>query len=366
MAVLALLIWMSGRHGRLFCNSLCPVGTLLALVSRFALFRVVIDQEKCNLCAKCSVQCKAGCIHLKDRRVDFDRCVACFNCIPACPESGIGYRLAWRARLTVPKTPRQDSPLCKRGGEGDLIAPAGRNPLCPPLSEGGRPVSSRRMFLRRGLAWVIGFGGVAALSRAKDWPQNKRPTQIPVLKQHPVAPPGAGSIDRFNLACTACQLCVGACPTQVLQPSLLSYGWSGFLQPRMAYEVAYCTYECTRCGEVCPTDAIRPLTVEAKKRAKIGEVRLIEDNCIVVTEKTACGACAEHCPTQAVRMAPYEDGLTIPKLETAVCIGCGACEHACPVRPYRAIYVEGEPVHRVADAPRGEALDVVVPEEFPF
>jgi formate hydrogenlyase subunit 6/NADH:ubiquinone oxidoreductase subunit I len=234
------------------------------------------------------------------------------------------------------------------------------------LPKGGNLLVGRRSFLGTGVAWALGLAGFAAMSRAKDWPQNKRPTQVPVVKQHPVAPPGAVSTARFNLACTACQLCVGACPTQVLQPSLLTYGANGFLQPRMAYEVAYCTYECTRCGEVCPTDAIRPLAVETKKRAKIGEVNFIEDNCIVVTEKTACGACAEHCPTQAVHMAPYDEGLTIPKLETAVCIGCGACEHACPVRPYRAIYVEGEPLHRVADAPRGEALDVVVPEEFPF
>jgi len=94
--VLTLLAWMAARHGRLFCNTLCPIGTLLGLISRFALFRVMIDGEQCNLCAKCSLQCKAECIHLKDHRVDFDRCVACFNCIPACPESGIGYRLAWR------------------------------------------------------------------------------------------------------------------------------------------------------------------------------------------------------------------------------------------------------------------------------
>jgi formate hydrogenlyase subunit 6/NADH:ubiquinone oxidoreductase subunit I len=147
---------------------------------------------------------------------------------------------------------------------------------------------------------------------------------------------------------------------------MLSYGPSGFLQPHMAYETAYCTYECARCGQVCPTGAIRSLRVEDKKRVRVGTVHFIEDNCIVVTEKTACGACAEHCPTQAVHMVAYEGDLTVPELDTEICVGCGACEHVCPVRPHRAIYVDGEPMHQLAEAPRSEALKVKIPAEFPF
>lgn len=346
--LLTLLLWMAGRHGRLFCNSLCPVGALLGMVSRFAVLRIGIDRERCTLCASCALHCKAGCIHIKDQRIDFERCVACFDCVAACPESGIGYRPFWKER---------------RGGDQPV-----RRPKPPRRPEGERTLqdsrASRRGFLLRGTACLLGLAGVIA--NAKQWPKNKRPTLIPFVREHPVTPPGAGSTARFNDRCTACQLCVSACPTQVLQPSLLAYGMSGFLQPHMAYEVNYCTYECTRCGQVCPTDAIRPLPLAEKKRAKIGEVHFIKDNCIVVTEKTACGACAEHCPTQAVHMVAYQGDLTIPDLETAVCIGCGACEHACPVRPYRAIYVEGEPVHQVAKAPQNGALKVKVPDQFPF
>lgn len=360
LGVLGVLVWMAARHGRLFCNSLCPLGALLGLLSRLSLFQVAIDRDRCTLCAQCSVQCKAECIHLRDKRVDFDRCVACFNCIPACPESGIGYRLRLRRGEGRAQPARPTGPAVAKV-EDEPVALAESGVPQPSLASDGR-----RAFVR-GMAGVLSAGlGFAVLSRAKDWPQNRKPTLVPVVKQYPIAPPGAVSIARFNGACTACQLCVSACPTQVLQPSLLSYGAKGFLQPRMAYEVAYCSYECTRCGDVCPTDAIRPLSPEAKKTAKIGEVRFIEDNCIVVTEKTACGACAEHCPTQAVHMVPYEHDLTIPELDIAVCIGCGACEYACPVRPHRAIYVEGEPIHRVAEIPRGERLDVEVPEDFPF
>lgn len=130
--------------------------------------------------------------------------------------------------------------------------------------------------------------------------------------------------------------------------------------------MASCAYECIRCGEVCPTDAIRALDFEVKKLAKIGDVRFIEDNCIAVTEKTACGACAEVCPTQAVHMVPYAKELTLPELDTAICIGRGACEYACPTRPHRAIYVEGEPDHQIAEMPKNEELDFDVPVEFPF
>jgi ferredoxin-type protein NapF len=360
VVLLAGLLWMSARHGRLFCNTLCPLGTFLGLVSRVALFRVVIDADQCSLCARCSLQCKAECIHLRRKGVDFDRCVACFNCIPACPEAGIGYRLAWGPRAaTLGRRSR-------RSGQPPTSAAGFSLARTPEPGRGGPRSPARRAFLRRSAQGVFWGTGIAPMAGARDWPRNRLPTRVPVIKRSPVAPPGAGSITRFNAACTACQLCVSVCPTQVLQPSLLSYGAAGFLQPHMSYETAYCTYECVRCAEVCPTDAIRPLSVAEKKRSRIGTAHFIEDNCIVVTEKTACGACAEHCPTQAVHMIAYEAELTVPALAGELCIGCGACEHVCPVRPHRAIYVDGEPRHQPAEAPPSEVLEIEVPKAFPF
>jgi NAD-dependent dihydropyrimidine dehydrogenase PreA subunit len=138
------------------------------------------------------------------------------------------------------------------------------------------------------------------------------------------------------------------------------------MQPFMDYSVEYCNNECTKCGEVCPTGAILPLTVQDKKLEQIGKVVFIKEKCIVYTDKTACGSCSEHCPTQAVKMVPYENGLTIPETDNEICIGCGACEFACPVLPYTSIFVDGQAVHQVAKAPKQEELKVEEGDDFPF
>lgn len=157
-----------------------------------------------------------------------------------------------------------------------------------------------------------------------------------------------------------------ACPTGVLQPSFLEYGFTGMMQPFMDYSVEYCNFECLKCGEVCPTGAILPLTVEDKKLEQNGQVNFILEKCIVYTDNTSCGSCSEHCPTQAVKMVPYKSVLTIPEINKDICIGCGACEFACPVKPHTSIFVDGNAVHQVAKAPPEEVLKVETQEEFPF
>ena len=325
---LLLVAAMAVRHGRLFCNSLCPVGALLGLTSRLSLFKIRIDRGRCNTCAQCAVRCKAQCIDLKHKRVDFSRCVACFDCIPACPESGIGYCAAWSREAPAP----------------------------PPPTD-----RRRRLLLGGALAWAAGLSTphrwCEAAPAPSGAPRNLRPSRIPVIKTRAVAPPGVGTAARLNAICTACYLCVSACPTRVIQPALLAYGAKGLLQPHLDFGVGFCTHACVRCGEVCPTGAIRRLGAEPKKRVQMGQVQFIEDNCVVVTDRTACGACAEHCPTRAVFMVPYapEPRLTVPELDPEVCVGCGACEHACPVWPHKAIYVDGVAEQVLAQPPRETA-----------
>ncbi|HCV41938.1 MAG TPA: 4Fe-4S ferredoxin, partial [Bacteroidetes bacterium] len=169
----------------------------------------------------------------------------------------------------------------------------------------------------------------------------------------------------FTTTCTACHLCVTACPSQVLIPSFIEYGLTGMMQPRLDYRAAFCNYECTTCTEICPSGAILPVAQEQKKLTQFGTAKFLKDNCIVYTEEKECGACSEHCPTKAVRMVPYKK-LVAPEVKEDYCIGCGACEFACPTRPYKAIYVEGKSVHGLAKKPEVKKLDVKVQEDFPF
>lgn len=140
----------------------------------------------------------------------------------------------------------------------------------------------------------------------------------------------------------------------------------GLMQPVMDYHKGFCSYNCNICTEICPTNALMPLVLEAKKLTQIGKVIFIKDNCIVKTEKTACGACSESCPTKAVFMVPYEGNLVIPETNQDICIGCGHCEYACPTTPYKAIYIDGNPVHQVASKPVSTESEITTPEEFPF
>jgi ferredoxin len=326
----ALVIWLALYYGRLYCNTICPVGTLLGLLSRFSLFRIKMDRTSCTKCGKCSFACKANCIDIKKLQVDFSRCVACYDCIPVCDSNSIKYGPGWHK------------------GTDTMLTDA-----------------TKRRFIGQTMAYGLILSGLSKKVLAGRV-QETDPGLIPNHKEHPVSPPGSISLKHFNNRCTACHLCITACPTKVLQPSFLEYGFTGMMQPHMNYAVEYCNYECTICSEVCPTGAILPLTVEDKKLTQIGKVNLILDKCVVITDDTACGSCSEHCPTQAVRMVPYKDNLTIPEIHPDTCIGCGACEFACPVKPHTAIYVDGNAIHQVAKKPEFKELEHEVQEEFPF
>ncbi|MGN0852288.1 MAG: DUF1893 domain-containing protein [Kiritimatiellia bacterium] len=170
----------------------------------------------------------------------------------------------------------------------------------------------------------------------------------------PVAPPGAGSLSRFRLACVGCQLCVQTCPSHVLRPSLRA---EQYLQPEMGFEKGYCRPECTTCGEVCPTGAIRRIAVADKKNVHVGRVVWHATRCLAATSGVSCTSCERHCPVKAIVLVPtVENDRSAPKVpvvDTVRCIGCGACEHLCPARPLPALTVEGWETHREVK-PMGE------------
>ncbi|OUN58290.1 4Fe-4S binding protein [Alistipes sp. An66] len=314
--VIAVLAW---RNGRTWCNTVCPVGTLLGLLSRFSLFKPRFDVAKCNGCKLCARNCKASCIDPEAHTIDYSRCVACMDCLEHCRQGAISY--TWR-RSEAAVTPNP----AEKSGE----APAD---------------ASRRRFL--GVVGLMVGTALHAQEKKVDGGlaliEEKR---IP-KRATPLVPPGARSLRDFLTHCTACQLCVTVCPNRVLRPS---GDLMRLMKPEMSYERGYCRPECTKCSEVCPTNAIHLTEFCEKSSIQIGHAVWIPENCVVNTDGVSCNNCERHCPVAAIRMVPRNpddpQSPRIPTVDEARCIGCGACENLCPARPFSAIVVEGHEHHR--------------------
>lgn len=312
LLVLAFLAW---RNGRTYCNTICPVGTVLGFLSRFSLFRPVIDTSKCNGCGLCARNCKAACIDSKEHKIDYSRCVTCFDCIGKCTKGAISY--------TRRRSPEKSNAAKKE------------------------PDASRRQFLAVS-AVIAGTAAIKAKEKTVDGGLAAITEKEAPERKTRIVPPGALSIRNLKSHCTACQLCVSACPNGVLRPSS---DIATLMQPESSFERGYCRPECTRCSEVCPTGAIRPITRAEKSSIQTGHAVWVRKNCVPLTDGVECGNCARHCPSGAITMVPSrpgdENSPKIPVVNTERCIGCGACENLCPARPFSAIYVEGHERHRI-------------------
>ena len=304
------LVILAVRNGRTYCNTICPVGTLLSFFARFSFLKIHFNVDKCKNCSMCSKNCKAACIDYKTHTVDYSRCVTCGNCIDKCKFGALSYSFS----TTAKKDKAVDA--SKRSF---LLASA--------------LVSTAAMAQKKE---KLMDGGIAELEE-----------KVAPVRQTPLTPPGSLSYDNMAKRCTGCQLCVSECPNHVLRPS---NDLMHLMLPTMSYERGYCRPECTRCSEVCPAGAIKSLDDVEKSSIQIGHAVWIKKNCVVLTDEVECGNCARHCPSGAIEMVPLdennEESPMVPTINEAACIGCGACEYVCPARPFSAIFVEGHEVHR--------------------
>lgn len=321
MAVVTAMAWNGGRD---YCNIICPVGTILGYMSKYALLRPMIDASVCNGCRKCERNCKAKCINGREHKIDHTRCVACMDCIDNCSTGAIRYtwRRSGNLKSARPAEPDKDKGVSRRSFlvTGGILAGA----LAVKAVEDG--------------------DGALAVVKTKKAP----------LRATPIVPPGAKGLQHLSSHCTACQLCVRACPDGVLRPSTQL---DSFMQPRLEFTDAYCRPECTACSQVCPAGAILPLDTAMKSSVKIGRAVVDLDLCISAKGQF-CGNCSRQCPSGAITMVPRDpakpERQLMPVVNDNLCIGCGACEYNCPVgtagiiksSDHSAIHVEGIEIHR--------------------
>jgi MauM/NapG family ferredoxin protein len=288
-----LLIVVLGRVERQFwCRNLCPLGALLGLVSRLALFKRTVNREKCDRCSLCLPKCPTGAIE-EDFHLLPEECIQCTICSAVCPQGAIEVK----AKLA---------------------------PVQQPVGYS----SSRRFFLSSA---VVGVGVVLAfLAKAKIFA-----TRTGGLLRPPGSLPEREFLDR----CVRCGQCLKVCPTGGLQPAFWEAGLEGFGTPRLVPRRGGCERECSLCGTVCPTGAIRSLSLEEKQSVKLGTAIIDRSRCIAWSQGKVCLVCAEVCPYGAIEVKfPFRR----PYVLAEKCRGCGLCEYHCPVEGEAAIVVYPE------------------------
>jgi polyferredoxin len=276
---------------RFWCRYLCPLGAFLSLISPLGIFKRRVSDE-CNECLKCPKVCPMGAIVENPRGTRLHECIQCRTCAKVCPQNAI----------TFPAS----------------------------LSLGGE--YSRVDFSRRGVVYALA-GGLGAGFLATQTPFTLRQGKHQLIR-----PPGAIPETEFLRTCIRCGECMKSCLTNTLQPCLWESGFSGLWTPKMELRLAPCDQNCNVCGKVCPTQAIRSLSLEEKTYAKAGTAILRKEMCLVWTQNKICLICDEICPYNAIVFRPVE-GYRRPVVIASKCNGCGFCEQRCPVRGESAIVV---------------------------
>jgi ferredoxin len=311
--ILAALLILNRFAHRFWCRSVCPLGALLGIVARISV------------------------IH---RRVS-SACTSCGACVEPCPLQAIP----------------DEMPKLTRAGECSLCGTCAK--MCPQdaISYGPQKytdVSAHAVISKRAFIAATG-AGLAAAALARLSPREPlRPAGL-------LRPPGAVPETEFLKRCVRCGACMHACPTNTLQPLLLEQGLENLWTPRLVPRLAGCDQSCFLCGTVCPTGALRELTLEEKNHAKLGTAYIVKDRCLVWARDRLCLICDEQCPYNAI-IFQWKDGFRRPVVIEHKCNGCGFCEEQCPVAGESAIIVTYQGEIRLSqgsyvEAARGRRLE---------
>jgi MauM/NapG family ferredoxin protein len=291
---------------RFWCRTLCPLGALLSVFSRRGMFKRRVS-DACNRCMKCHRECPMAAIPKEPEKTAAAECIQCLHCENICPQDAISFKPG--------------------------AAPAG--------------YSGALDLTRRGIFLSLGAGALAAAS-LKTTPFTK------LASPRLIRPPGVLPEKSFLAQCVRCGECMKVCLTNTLQPSLWESGLDGLWSPRVVPRLAGCDQNCSLCGQVCPTGAIRALALEEKKNAKLGTAVIDRERCLVWAEDKLCLICDEQCPYNAI-VFKWQEGFRRPFVEANKCNGCGFCEAKCPVKGASAIEVYPEGEIRLAEGSYREA-----------
>ena len=278
LALLAVLVWFKGRW---FCSNICPVGAVLGLISKFSLNKIYMESDKCISCGRCASKCPTGSIDFKSKSVDNETCVKCLNCLRDCPKDAIHFGVKPQPSVAF-------SPMRRK------------------LLVGGAVVAVFALAVKSG----VSLGKTVAAKVKKV-----------------ILPAGSGKPEDFANRCLNCNLCVQNCPMKIIKKSNADYP-----AVHLDYTDSFCDYNCHKCSEVCPSGAIKKISLAEKQKTQIGLAHIDEDYCV------KCGLCVRKCPRQAITK---EKG-AFPIVHADICIGCGACKVACTVEAIKIMAVEAQ------------------------
>ncbi|MBF0410208.1 MAG: 4Fe-4S binding protein [Candidatus Riflebacteria bacterium] len=296
---------------RFWCRYVCPSGCFLGLISKSAYSGIQINSS-CVSCGQCVEKCPMGAIEkdISEKALQINRslCTLCFDCIYRCPPNVRALDFSKKTAETFNES---------------------------------SSAFTRRDFLRSISASIAAFGLTKIVQ--------KNPSE----KAFFIRPPGAIPEEEFLEKCIKCMACVRMCKSNgsCLQPSPIKTDILELWTPVAVMRTGYCEYNCNLCGQICPTQAIKPLQLEKKQKLSIGKAVFETTLCIPYSRGEDCLVCEEHCPVpqKAIkfreRKIKTKNGtktIKRPYVDYSLCIGCGICEHKCPLPSRPGIYITSD------------------------
>lgn len=278
IAALAILVFLKNRF---FCSNICPVGAILGWISRCSLFKIRINNNMCTGCALCAQKCPTGSIDFKNGVVNNETCIKCFNCLDSCRRKALTYSLKTDDDTAFDMQRRE---FLLKGGSFLLLA----------------------LIFKSGLTYTRRIG-----QKFKNM----------------ILPAGAGNAKDFANRCLNCNLCVKNCPMKIIKKANKQ-----FPVVHLDYGKSHCDYNCNHCSQVCPSGALKRLTLEQKRHTKLGTAIVDTKACV------KCGLCSLECPKKIIHKKAGE----FPIVSINDCIGCGACQNVCPVGAIKVQPIENQ------------------------